>query len=73
MSAFAEYERNIIRKRQAEGIAKAQSKSDYTKRGKSIIRERVKELRAEGLKVTAIARVMNVSRMSVYRILNEAS
>ena len=72
LGAFAEYERNIIRKRQAEGIAKAQAKGVYAKRGKSISRERVKELQAEGLNVTAIARAMNVSRMSVYRITKEA-
>ncbi|WP_417605098.1 recombinase family protein, partial [Primorskyibacter flagellatus] len=49
MGAFAEFERNIIRKRQAEGIAKAKSKGVYKGRKPSIDRDRVKELRAEGL------------------------
>ena len=68
MGAFAEFERNIIRKRQAEGIAKAKAKGVYAKRGTSINRERVKELQADGLSITAIARALDISRMSVYRI-----
>ena len=34
MGAFAEFERNIIRKRQAEGIAKAKTKGAYSGRSK---------------------------------------
>ena len=68
MGAFAEFERNIIRKRQAEGIAKAKAKGVYAKRGASINRERVRELQEEGLTITAIARALDISRMSVYRI-----
>ena len=70
MGAFAEFERNIIRKRQAEGIAKAKARGVYAKRGTTINRERVKELKAKGLNITAIACEMDISRMSVYRVLN---
>ena len=69
MGAFAEFERNIIRKRQAEGIAKAKALGVYAKRGATINKERVKQLQANGLSITAIAREMNISRMSVYRVL----
>ena len=41
----------------------------YGKRGATINKESVKELQANGLSITAIAREMNISRMSVYRIL----
>jgi len=68
MGAFAEFERNIIRKRQAEGIAKAKARGVYAKRGASINKERVKQLQANGLTITAIAREMDISRMSIYRI-----
>ena len=69
MGAFAEFERNIIRKRQAEGIAKAKARGVYAKRGASINKERVRELQKEGLTFTAIARALDISRMSVYRVL----
>ena len=68
MGAFAEFERNIIRKRQAEGIAKAKAKGVYAKRGASINIEKIRELQKEGLTITAIARAIDISRMSVYRI-----
>ena len=72
MGAFAEFERNIIRKRQAEGIAKAKDRGVYTsrKRKSSINVNRVKGLRDEGLNNTEIAAHMGISRMSVYRSLN---
>lgn len=72
MGAFAEFERNIIRKRQAEGIAKAKAKGVYEnrKRNKKISEKRISELKADGLNNTEIARYLNISRMSVYRALN---
>ena len=73
LGAFAEFERTMIRKRQAEGIAKARAKGVYAKRGKSIDRTKVAELKDAGKTVTQIAKAMNVSRMSVYRIFNEAA
>ena len=69
MGAFAEFERNIIRKRQAEGIARAKARGVYAKRSATINKERVKELKANGLTITAIACEMDISRMSVYRVL----
>ena len=69
IGSVAEFERNIIRKRQAEGIAKAKAKGVYAKRGATVNKESVKQLQANGLSITAIAREMNISRMSVYRVL----
>jgi DNA invertase Pin-like site-specific DNA recombinase len=71
MGAFAEFERNIIRKRQAEGIAKAKARGVYKNRTrKSVIdRDRVKALSTEGLSTYKIAEKMSISRMSVHRIL----
>lgn len=73
MGAFAEFERSIIKKRQAEGIAKAKAKGVYKGRSKSIDRDKVKALRADGLSTYKIADQLGVSRMSVHRILNEAA
>ena len=72
MGAFAEFELALIRKRQADGIAKARQKG-VDKGGKRQIereRERVTALRDEGLGPSAILELIGVSRMSVHRILN---
>lgn len=69
MGAFAEFERNIIRKRQAEGIAKAKSRGVYKGRQASIDANAIKQRVAEGQGATAIAKELGISRASVYRIL----
>ena len=75
MGAFAEFERNIIRKRQAEGIAKAKERGVYKNRKRKpvIDRDEVRKLKAEGLSTYKIADQMGISRMSVHRILNNAA
>ena len=70
MGAFAEFERNIIRKRQAEGIAKAKALGKFKGGKRRIDRDRVRQLSDEGLSTYKIADQMNISRMSVHRILN---
>jgi len=70
MGAFASFERSIIRKRQAEGIAKAKQRGVYKGRKPVIDRDRVHSLREEGLSTYKIAEAMGISRMSVHRILN---
>ena len=74
MGAFAEFERNTIRKRQAEGIAKAKERGVYEKRIRktTINRDEVKRLSSEGLSIYKIAVSMSISRMSVHRILNQS-
>ena len=71
LSVFAEFETNIRKERQMEGIAKAKSKGVY-KGGKSKISiEEIKKLKGEGLGATAIARKLNIHRDSVYRLLKK--
>ncbi|WP_412504495.1 recombinase family protein [Roseovarius sp. SYSU LYC5161] len=70
MGAFAEFERNIIKKRQAEGIAKAKAAGKFKGGKKRIDRDQVHQLRDEGLSTYKIAAQMGISRMSVHRILN---
>ena len=74
MGAFAEFERNIILKRQAEGIAKAKAKGVYEnrKRKKKVSDKRIAELKSNGLNNTEIAQHLGVSRMTIHRALVSA-
>jgi DNA invertase Pin-like site-specific DNA recombinase len=69
MGAFAEFERSIIRKRQAEGIAKAKARGAYKGRKATIDANKIMELKQQGLGATKIANEMGISRVSVYRAL----
>ena len=71
LGAFSQFERAIIRKRQAEGIAKAKAKGVYRGRKASIDPSQVKELNRAGLGATAIAERLGIGRASVYRLLAE--
>ncbi|MDF1726334.1 MAG: recombinase family protein [Sulfitobacter sp.] len=69
MGAFAEFERNIIRQRQAEGIAKAKQRGVYKGRKKKTDDNRIRKMKSEGHGATEIAETLGVSRMTVYRAL----
>lgn len=71
LGVFAEFETNIRRERQLEGIAKAKQEGKYRGRKKSIDREAVKRLQQEGKGPAAIAKELGVARSSVYRLLEE--
>ena len=74
MGAFAEFERSIIRKRQAEGIAKAKAKGGVYKGRKATIDvAAIKRLKDDGLGATAIAKKLNIARASVYRVMQSAA
>ena len=71
LAVFAQFETDVRRERQAEGIARAKSAGVYTGGKPRIDRGKVQDLRAEGHGPAAIARALGVSRMSVYRIMEE--
>ena len=76
MGAFSQFERSMIRKRQAEGIAAAKAKgkdSPYKGRKQSIDRKVVMKMLDAGEGMTAVARALGVSRQSIYRIKNEVT
>ena len=75
MGAFAEFERNIIRKRQAEGIAKAKQRGVYDnrKRTKKVSDARILKLKEEGLNNTEIGEYLGISRMTVHRACKRAA
>jgi DNA invertase Pin-like site-specific DNA recombinase len=69
LGVFAEFETNLRRERQLEGIAKAKAAGVYTGRKPSIDVKAVKKLKADGLGATEIAARLKVGRASVYRAL----
>ena len=75
MGAFAQFERSMIKKRQAEGIAaakaKPEGKSKYAGRAPSIDRAVVSNMLTAGSSVTAVAKSLGISRQSIYRIKAE--
>ena len=73
LGVFAEFETNLRRERQMEGIAAAKAKGLYKGRKKKIDNAEIQKLlREEGMRPTHIAKHLNISRASVYRAL-EAS
>lgn len=72
MSSFAEFERAIIRKRQAEGIHKAKERGIYKGRPPTTDVAAIMALHRDGHGATHIARHLNISRATIYRTLNAA-
>jgi DNA invertase Pin-like site-specific DNA recombinase len=75
LAVFAQFENDVRRERQMEGIAKAKAAGIYRGRPESIDGDRVRELKGEGLNPSQIARKLGISRPSVYKHLdrNEAA
>lgn len=69
LGVFAEFETNLRRERQLEGIAKAKAAGVYKGRPPSIEAAKVREMRAQGIKPTAISKTLKIGRASVYRAL----
>ncbi len=69
LGVFGEFETNLRKERQMEGIAKAKEKGVYKGRKPSVDVERVKALRDSDLGASAIAKEMGIGRASVYRAL----
>ena len=69
LSVFSEFETNLRRERQLEGIKNAKEKGVYKGRKRTISAKKVKQLLQEGMTKAEIAKEMNISRQSVYRCL----
>ena len=75
LSGIAEFENNRRRERQKQGIQAAQQQGKYTGR-KSVINQsliqKVKDLKEnKNLSVTEIAKVIGISRPTIYKVLKE--
>jgi DNA invertase Pin-like site-specific DNA recombinase len=69
LGAVAEFENDIRRERQREGIERAKERGVYQGRKPKIDRDSIRELKSSGLGPAAIARKLGISRASVYRAL----
>jgi DNA invertase Pin-like site-specific DNA recombinase len=72
LGVFAQFETELRKERQLEGIAKAKAAGVYKGRPQTIDVAIVKQLAAEGMKKAEIAKKLNIGRASVYRVLEEA-
>ena len=72
LGSVAEFERSIIRERQAEGIAKAKARGVYKGRAKVLNEEQVVQARewvSEGVPKTEVARRLGIGRTTLYKYL----
>ena len=72
IGAFAEFERSMIRRRQAEGIALAKERGVYKGRPRSISDETLEKVNAlvdQGIPLATAAKKVGISRSTVYRYL----
>ncbi len=73
LGAFGEFERNLIRERQAEGIAIAKQKGKYKGRKRALSDEQVADIKkriTSGEKIAHLAREYGVSRVTVYKSID---
>jgi DNA invertase Pin-like site-specific DNA recombinase len=73
LGAFAQFERELIKQRQAEGIAKAKERGAYANVGKKGLPQStidsIKSMAASGSKKTDIAKELGLSRAVIYKYL----
>ena len=67
LGVFAEFETNLRRERQLEGIANAKARGVYKGRPVSIDISRIRQMKADGIGPSAIAKQLGIGRASVYR------
>ena len=74
LAAVATIERDLMKERQIEGIAKAKTEGRYKGRAPTVRRraDEIAALKAQGLGPAEIARKLGVGRASVYRALETA-
>jgi DNA invertase Pin-like site-specific DNA recombinase len=74
LGVFAEFETNLRRERQLEGIAAAKARGVYQGRKPSVDILEIRRLREEQkLRATEIARRLGIGRASVYRALTKSN
>ncbi len=76
LGSVAEFERSIIKERQAEGIAKAKERGVYKGRKKALNSDQIeqaKEWIAAGVPKAAVARRLSIGRTTLYNYLSENS
>jgi len=71
LGAIAQFERELMLERQREGVAKAKAEGKYKGRAPTARAKapEVRQLHKDGVGATEIARRLQISRASVYRVL----
>jgi DNA invertase Pin-like site-specific DNA recombinase len=72
LGAVAEFENDIRRERQRDGIEKAKGRGVYRGRPPRIDPAIIRSMHDRGIGPSEIARTLGVSRASVYRVMSEA-
>ena len=76
LGAVAQFERDLIKERQREGIALAKQRGAYRGRAKALSADRARELRqrvSAGEKKSRLAREFGISRETLYQYLRQRS
>nr|WP_301515863.1 recombinase family protein [Corynebacterium flavescens] len=76
LGSVAEFERAIIRERQAEGIARAKARGVYKGRAKALTDEQLaqaRELVGAGVPKAEVARKLGIGRTTLYSYLSQSS
>ena len=71
LGTFAEFETNLRRERQQEGIDAAKARGVYKGRPRSISAEEVKRLLKDGVGASEVAKRLGIGRASVYRLAGQ--
>ena len=73
MGAVAEFERALIRERQAEGIALAKTRGVYKGRSpvSATLISQAKEKIAMGVPISRVAKNLKIGRTTIYKYLKE--
>ena len=71
LGVFSEFETNLRKERQMEGVRKAQERDVYKGRGRTIDASKIYELKQNGYGATKISKQLGITRQSVYRLLKE--
>ncbi len=74
LGAIGEFERNLLKERQKDGIRRAKEKGVYTGRKPTAMAKSVEVMAmvSDGISKAEIARRLNIGQASVYRIISGA-
>ena len=73
LGVVAEFETNLRKERQLEGIAKAKAAGVYKGRKRKVPVDEVRQLKDAGRSISEIAETFDVSRTAIYHVLKQSA